>query len=165
MADKYISQSSGALTEIEATTTSAGAGNAGDIIALDSGGLIDPSMIPGESVLEVEASENLAAGDLVNLHDSTGIKVRKADATTTGKEAIGFVNAAVTSGNTATVYTTGSNTGVSGLTVGAIYYLDTTAGGVTSTAPSGSGNVAQQVGAAVGATELTFFRGTPITIA
>ena len=120
MADKYISQSSGVLTEVEATTTSAGAGNAGDIIALDSGGLIDPSMIPGESVLEVSASENLAAGDLVNLHDSTGIKVRKADATTTGKEAIGYVNAAVTSGNTATIYTTGSNTGVSALTVGAL---------------------------------------------
>ena len=112
------------------------------------------------------ASENLAAGDLVNVWTDTGTaKARKADATVAGKEANGFVLAAVTLGQNATVYFDGTNTQLSGLTPGAVYYLSTTAGGVTTTPPSGSGNVVQRVGRAVSATELTFEPGEPITLA
>ena len=39
----------------------------------------------------VTTSEALAAGDLVNIWNSSGAKARKADATTAGKEAHGFV--------------------------------------------------------------------------
>ena len=46
MAAKYIKNNSGQLAEVEATTTSAGAGDAGKIIGLDSSGKIDTSMMP-----------------------------------------------------------------------------------------------------------------------
>jgi hypothetical protein len=103
----------------------------------------------------VAASENLAAGDFVNIFDSSGAKTRKADATTAGKEAHGFVLSAVTSGNNATVYFEGTNTGVTGATPGPAY-LSATAGLSTSTAPSSSGNVVQRLGVAVSATAINF---------
>lgn len=106
----------------------------------------------------VQASQTLAAGDLINLHTVTGaIRMRKADATDETKPAHGFVKVAVTSGNTADFFGPGEiNDAVSGLTPGAAYFLATTAGGVTSTAPSTAGNVVQQVGEAISATGLLF---------
>jgi hypothetical protein len=167
MADKYIYINAGTLTEREATVTSAGAGNAGDIVALDAAGKLDNSVLPvgiGADTASIAASENLAAGDLVNIHNSTGAKVRKADATTAGKEAHGFVLAAVTSGQNATVYFEGSNTQVTGLTPG-VLFLSTSPGVATGTAPSGSGNVVQRVGVATAATSLNFEGSQPIVLA
>ena len=120
----------------------------------------------GADTDSLEATENLAAGDLVNVFTSGGVaKMRKADATSSGKEANGFVLASVTSGNTGTVYYEQRITGLSGLTAGAIYYLSTTAGGVTSTAPSGSGNVVQRIGRATDTTVLTFQPSAPVVLA
>ena len=90
MADKYIYNNSGTLTEKAAIISSAGAGDSGKIIALDAAGRIDNSMMPvgiGTDSGAVTASENLSAGDFVNIWNSTGAKVRKADATTAGKRA------------------------------------------------------------------------------
>lgn len=161
MADKYIRNNAGQLEEQAATVTSAGAGDAGKIVGLDATGRLDNTMMPvgiGADIKTVLASENLAAGDLVNLWtDSGAIKVRKADASTSGKEAVGFVLAAVTSGNNATVYFDGTITGLTGLTPGTKYYLSaSTPGGEVTTAPTTSGNVVQEVGYALSATELTF---------
>jgi hypothetical protein len=47
MADKYLKNNAGFLTEVEATTESAGAADAGKIPALDETGQLDSSMIPG----------------------------------------------------------------------------------------------------------------------
>jgi hypothetical protein len=115
----------------------------------------------------IPASENLAAGDIVNIWTNSGVaNARKADATTTGKEAIGFVLAAVTAPANATVYRTSqSNTQLSGLTPGAKYFLSTTAGGITTTAPSGSGNVVQGVGTAINETTLSFNPGNVLVLA
>lgn len=154
-------------TIVNATTTSAGAGDANKLAALGGSGKLDITMMPtgvGADAVSVTASENLAAGDLVNIHNSSGAKARKADATSSGKEAHGFVLSAVTSGNPATVYFEGSNTGVTGLTPGK-QYLSTTAGLATSTAPSGSGNVVQIVGFATAAASLNFNSGTPVVLA
>jgi hypothetical protein len=118
----------------------------------------------GADVATIAASENLAAGDFVNVHDSSGAKVRKADATTAGKEAHGFVLAVVTSGNNATVYFEGTNTGVSGATPGPVY-LSATAGLTAATAPSSSGNVVQRVGVAVSATAINFEPHPPVVLA
>lgn len=154
----FIRNVTGRLTEILGLQTSAGAGNAGDIPALDSTGRLDLSMMPvgiGPDTATIAASENLASGDFVNLWNSTGIKVRKADTSTSGKEADGFVLSAVTSGNNALVYFSGLNTSVTGLTVGSVYYIDPAVpGAVTTTAPTGTGQVVQRVGKAVSATEL-----------
>ena len=169
MAQKFLRILAGAWAELEALVTSAGAGDAGKIPALDATGKLDNSLMPvgiGADSKILPASENLAAGDKVNIWNDGGTaKARKADATVAGKEANGFVLAAVTSGANATVYFDGTNTQLSGLTPGAVYYLATTAGGVTTTPPSGSGNVVQRVGRALSATELTFEPGEPVTLA
>lgn len=168
MADKYIKLNNGSLTEVEAITSSAGAGDAGKIPALDGSGRIDNTMMPvgiGADTKSIEASENLAAGDLVNIHDSTGEKVRKADAAN-ARRAHGFVLSAVTSGQNATVYFEGTITGLSGLTPGALMFLSGSAAGEASaTAASGSGDIVQEVGVAVSATEISFEPGRPITLA
>lgn len=161
MADKYVKTGTGAadLQEQEATVTSAGAANAGDITALDGSGKLDSSLFPsgfGDSTASIVASEALAAGDFVNVWDDAGTpKMRKADATASGKAADGFVLASVTSGNSGTFYALGEfNDQLSGLTPGAIQYLSTTAGGVTATRPSAAGNVVQRLGRAINATTI-----------
>lgn len=165
--DKYIIQSSGTLTEKQSPQTSGGAGDVGKLPALDASGRLDVTFMPtgiGADTATITASEALAAGDLVNVWNSTGAKVRKADATTAGKEAHGFVIASVISTGSATVYFEGTNASVTGLTPG-VQYLSTTAGTASSTPPSGSGNVVQRVGFATAAAALNFDAGTPIVLA
>jgi hypothetical protein len=167
MADKYLYNNAGAVTEKAAIITSAGAGDSGKIPALDASGKFDSSFMPtgiAADTAAITASEALAAGDLVNIWNSTGAKVRKADATVSGKEAHGFVLASVSNGATATVYFEGTNTGVTSLTPG-VQYLSTTAGLCTATAPSGSGNVVQRVGFATSATALNMQSMPPIVLA
>jgi hypothetical protein len=118
----------------------------------------------GPQTKVIQASEALAAGDVVSIHVSGGDRVRKADATAEGKEAHGFVLAGVANGANATVYFGGTLSGLSGLTAGARYYLHTTPGAVTNAAPSAAGNVSQLVGIAVSATELDFYPEQPITV-
>lgn len=158
-AKKYLSHAAGRLQEVQATVTSAGAGDDGKIIALDATGKLDNSVMPvgiGADTATIAASENLAAGDYVNIWDSTGAKARKADASVSGKEAHGFVLAAVTSGANATVYFEGQNTQVTGKTPGARQYLSAaTPGATTATPPAAAGNVVQLLGIAVSATSIS----------
>ena len=166
MADKYLKNDSGSMKEVEGLTSSSGAGDAGKIPALDSGGKLNSNMMPtgiAADTASVAASEDLAAGDFVNIYDDSGAKCRKADATTNGKEAHGFVIASVTSGSNATVYFEGSNDQVTGLTPG-MQFLSTTAGVCTATAPSSSGNVVQKVGIATAAASMNFEAGNPIEL-
>ena len=155
------------LTITNGKTSSAGAGDANKLVALDGSGRIDNSMMPvgiGADTQVIQASEALAAGDFVNVWNSSGARVRKADATSVGKEAHGFVLAAVSSGANATAFFEGTNTGVSGLTPGPVW-LQTTAGQAGATVPSGSGNVQQRLGVATGATSVNFEAGTLIVLA
>jgi hypothetical protein len=103
----YLKLSGGVPTDANANAASAGAADAGKLVKLDAGGKIDPTQMPagiGAETRVMVASEALAAGDLVNIHSSSGAKVRKADATSAGKEAHGFVLGAVANGANATVY-------------------------------------------------------------
>ena len=152
---------------VNSTTSSAGAGSAGKVAALDGSGRLDSTMMPvgiGADTKSITASEALAAGDYVNIWSSSGAKVRKADATVAGKEAHGYVLAAVSSGASATVYFESTNTSVTGQTPGPVF-LSTVAGTGTSVAPSGSGNIVQRIGFACSATEVNFQSQTPITLA
>lgn len=188
---KFIKNLSGVLTEESAVIASAGAGDSGKIVALNASGILDDSilnasatsvankivkldgsgrlasaMMPvgfGDDAVLMTASENIAAGDLVNIWESTGAKIRKADATIAGKEAHGFVLSAITAAASGTVYFEGSNTAMTGLT-GGKRYLSTTAGTSSSTAPSGAGNVVQIVGFATSTTSMNFQAGVPITL-
>lgn len=157
--NKYISNSSGQMTEVAANQSSAGAGDAGKIVALDSAGRLDSSMMPagfGAETQSIEAGENLSAGNFVNIYDDSGTtKVRKADASGgNAKKADGYVLAGVTSGQTATVYYGNVNNQLSGMTKGAIQYLSGTAGGRTETAPSTAAHIVQRLGKAISATEM-----------
>lgn len=164
---KFLRLVNNLVTEVLGIQTSAGAANAGDIVALDDSGRIDNSMMPvgiGADTAVIAASEALAAGDFVNIWNSTGAKVRKADATVAGKEAHGFVLAAVASGANATVYFEGTNTQVSGQTAGPVF-LQTTAGTAGATAPSAAGNVVQRLGIAISPTAINFESGVPVVLA
>ncbi len=158
MAQKFITNNSGELKEVEGLVTSAGAGDAGKIPALDSDGRFNTSVMPsgfGAETKSITASENLAAGDFVNIHISSGLKVRKADASNPAKAADGFVLAAVTSAASATVYYGNLNTQLSGLTAGDKLFLSgSVPGAVTSTPPTTAGYIVQRLGKATGTTEM-----------
>lgn len=156
--EKFLKNVAGQLTEQAAAQASAGAGDAGKIVALDATGKLDNSMMPvgiGDDTQVITASEALNAGDFVNVHNSSGAKVRKADASTSGKEAHGFVLAGVANGAAATVYFEGTNTQVSGQTPGPVF-LSTTPGQATPTAPSTAGQVVQPIGVATSTTTINF---------
>lgn len=165
-AKKFVRRdtTTGKFTVISGVQTSAGAGNAGDIPALDDNGKLDTSLMPtgiGPEVKVLTASENLSAGDFVNIWDDSGTpKARKADATAASgaKAADGFVLAAVTSGNPATVYLEGINDQLSGLTGGTGYYSSNATAGaaMASPGPTTTGHLSQYIGKALSATEISF---------
>jgi hypothetical protein len=165
----YLKLSNGVPTDANANASSAGAEDAGKLVKLNGAGKIDETMLPAEAGSETRSmttSEALAAGDMVNIHDSDGAKVRKADGTSPGKEAHGFVLAAALSGATVTVYPEENVvTGLSGMTPGARQFLHTTAGARSEVAPSATGQVVQEVGVALSATEMLFRPRQPITLA
>jgi hypothetical protein len=155
-------------TIVNSKTSSAGAGDSGKLPALDSSGKLDTTFMPAgvtADVAVVTTSEVLAAGDLVNIWNSTGAKARKADASVAGKEAHGYVLAGFGNGASATVYFEGTNSQVTGLTPGVQYLSAANPGLCVSAAPSGSGNVVQRVGFATGAAALNFQSEIPIVLA
>lgn len=139
--------SNGDPAEERAIQSSAGAGDAGKIPALDSSGRIDPTMMPAGIAAETVsfvASEDIAAGCYVNLFLSGGVlKGRLAD-NSNGRRADCFVLSAVSTAATGTGYTDGNNTGLSGMTIGSRQFLGT-AGGVTETVPAAGSNVIVQI--------------------
>jgi hypothetical protein len=111
-------------------------------------------------------SENLTAGDFVNIFDDTGtVKARKADASN-NRPAIGYVLTGVTSPANATVYLSGRNTAVTGATVGPVFLSATAAGGFSSTAPAtpGANVILQRLGNAIAPTSIVFENDPPITL-
>lgn len=152
---------------LNATASSVGESDAAKIVKLDGSGRIDSTMMPvgmGPDTAIINATEALAAGDFVNVYNSSGAKCRKADATSSGKEAHGFVLSSVNKDANATVYFEGTNTGVTGMTPGVVF-LSATAGLATGTAPSSAGNVVQRLGVAVSATAINFESGPPVILA
>lgn len=168
--NKYLSNVGGFPTEILSVQSSTGATDAGKIIALNSAGTLDVSMLPtgiGPDTSTLTASEALAAGAWVNVYSNAGaFAVRNADASGgTAKMAHGFVLAAVASGAAATVYFEGANTQVTGMTPGNVW-LTATPGVGSATAPTASGNIVQPLGTAVSATNINAEIGKqPIVLA
>ncbi|MFN3985741.1 MAG: hypothetical protein ACK4KV_09625 [Rhodocyclaceae bacterium] len=162
MAQRFLARIGGQTKQVQALVESAGAADAGKVPALGSDGRLDESVMPpgiGADTQVLPASEALSAGNLVNIWSDAGTaKVRLAD-NSNGREADGYVLAAVASDANATVYPLdGTNSELSGLTPGARYWLGT-AGGVISTAldetDAGNANkISQYLGKAKSATEL-----------
>lgn len=157
---KYVNlNTTGDYEEVTPVSVSTGVSEAAKIIETDASGRIDISFLPaaiGPEGKNITASEALAAGDFVNVWDDAGTpKIRKANATTVGKRADGFVIAGVASGAVGFVYLRGLNDQVAGAVAGLVF-LSTTPGGFTPTAPTVAGNIVQKIGTAVSATEISF---------
>lgn len=152
--------------EEETVVISAGAGDDGKLVSLDGTGRFDNSVMPtgiGQASYALEASEALSAGDFVNVWDDGGTpKVRLAD-NSNGREANGFVDAAVAPAASATVFYGDQNADLTGLTVALHYYLDT-AGGATSTQPTATGEIVQYLGKAISATSIAVELSLPIEL-
>ena len=157
---KYMADSgSGKLIEVQPITVSTGASDATKIVQTDSNGRFDVSLLPvgvGAEVSIVPSFENLTAGNFVNLFNNAGaVNSRKADATTNSKNAHGFTLAGVVAPASSTIYGISTkNIALSGLTLGADYWLATIAGGVTTTAPQATGNYVQELGTSESATAM-----------
>lgn len=159
-ADKKRKEVAGVLTSPGATSP-----NPAGLAQLDpETGQFHPSLIPGSEVCVIEASENLAANDLVNIWDDGGtFKVRKADASSYDTRAMGFVKESVTSGQDADVFGEGIVSGQTGLDPADEVFLSaTTAGATTQTPPASSGDIWQAVGTPISATQFKFEKGEAI---
>ena len=167
MPDKFLQHdAAGGFREVAATATG-GAGQANKIPALDLSGRLDTTMMPtgiGAETSAIPAFGALAAGDFVNVFNDGGVaRVRKADASTGVAPANGFVLAAYTVGQTATVYWGGLNNQVSGLTPG-IHFLSTTPGASSHVAPASTGNIVQRLGFAISSSVINFQPQDPILL-
>lgn len=165
-APRFFGLVAGKIKQIVAAVTS----TADSIVATDGTGKIDVSFLPtgiGAEVITATASEALSAGDFVNIYNLTGaLAVRKADATTNGKPAYGFVLASVSNGALATIYLPSqNNTSLTSLTIGSDYFLSTTPGAATTTPPSTAGNIVQFLGRAHSTTAMVFVESPTIEIA
>lgn len=153
---------------VNATVTSAGAGSAGKLVQLDGGGKLDATVLPsgvGPDAQTFTTTEAVSAGDYLNIWNSSGAKVRKADASN-GRQAHCYAAASAASGASVVAMFEGTNAQVSGRTPGAIQFLSaTTPGAASETAPTGSGQIVQILGVATGATTVSFEAETPITLA
>lgn len=135
-AKTFLRLVSGKLKALQAIIVSSGGANDGDLVALDSTGKLDVTVMPigiGPDVAVVTVAEaaGLAAGDYVNIFDSTGPKVRLAD-NSNGREAHGFVKEAFADAAVATIFFEGPNADLSGLTAGQRVFLGV-AGGILTT--------------------------------
>ncbi len=193
-APRYLANVLGRINMLAAITSSAGAADAEKVVATAEGtgvlddtimgaattgvskvvktlatGLLDPSIMPsgiGADTASVVTSENLAAGDLVNIYDVAGTPTaRKADATVEGKECVGFVLNSSTSPAAALVHFESKITGLTGMVAGARQYMSTTPGARTAVAPTEVGNVVQAVGIAISDSVLSFEPQEPVTVA
>lgn len=156
--DTYIGLRNGKPTSIKTNQASAGNADAGKVVALNAEGHIDDTMLKNADTRIIEASEALSAGDFVQVFDDGGTpKMRKSD-NSNARNVDGFVRDAITSGASGKIYLEGVNPGLSGLTIGDRYYLDTS--GQPTNTPLDQNDVAnvgkihQYLGKAVSATEI-----------
>jgi len=158
--NKYLNRdaTTGQITEKLSADLSAGAGDAGRIVALNAQGEIDSSMLPEIGSAAVVAGEDLAAWDVVEVYNDAGTpKARKSSAASgTPRSAVAFTKTAILTGVTGKVYFEGVLSGQVGLTPGARQYLSETFGAITATPIVGAAKLHQFIGKAISATEVDF---------
>lgn len=162
--DEVFSTGAGALIAIEQDDTAVGGGSFGtldlelDTFTVTENPAQEANIDLGYPFTNGEAVA-LAVGDVVYVSDAAARTVKKADA-----DDAGFVGRkvptvlVVTVGGAAAAQVRARDLGIvgglSGLTVGATYYVSTTAGAITATAPTATGSIVYKVGTAVSMTEL-----------
>ena len=132
---------------------------AGDIEELQPG---DEISDPSPDKVTYTTGEDIAAFDAVYLSAADTVMKAKANSAAT-MPAIGVALSAVLSGNPIEVQIKGLITGMTGLTAKAKYYVsEATAGLLTATAPTGSGEFVQHIGIAKSTTALILNIKRPI---
>jgi hypothetical protein len=160
MSNKFIGISGTVKALFTAIVSSSGVGDANKIVQTDGSGKLDATLMPsgiGAATESMVAFEALAAGDFVNIFLNASVRnARKADASN-GRLAHGYVTTSVASSGNATVILQGTNTALTGLTVGSRYFLSASgAGTATLTSPIATGHTIQVLGTAVSATSINF---------
>jgi hypothetical protein len=172
--DKFLERNvgTGRVSEVAANDVSAGAGDAGKVVALNASGEIDASMLPAgvSNALSVVASEAIAANAIVEIHDVLGVaNIRNASADAIlGQPGVGWVAAAVAALASGTVFFDGQVGGQVGLVAGSRIYLASSSpadGTITTTPLSTTGEFHQYLGKAVSATSFQFEPDDPILLA
>lgn len=155
---KILFLNNGRPANFNPITVSAGATDAGKVFQTDASGKIDITFLPnniGPDAVSIVASEALVAGDFVNIYSNAGVaNVRKAIATSDNMRAYGYVQAAVVSLASATVFFDDTNAAQSGMVAGPQWLSDTVAGKTVGTPPSAVGTISQEIGVAVSATSV-----------
>lgn len=128
-------------------------------LSLEVGGL---TVINKRGASGILAATAIAKGSLVYITPLGQLGL--ASAAAEGKEAIGFTAEAFAQGASTTFYGVGDVIpGLSGLSVGTPYFLSTTSGAI-GPAPGSPGQVVQNIGTAISATEILFTLALPITL-
>lgn len=167
MAQGFLARVNGRIQQIIATVVSAGAANAGDMVALGTDGHLDESVLPvgvGANVVTATASEAISAGRFVNLYDNGGVLSMRLADNSNGRPAWGYVRASVAISEAGSAYRLNTvNAHLSTLTPGANYWLGT-AGNVIDTPldPDVDTGVDQYLGLAASATELVTVEHAPV---
>ena len=151
-APKYLKRDATSGQVAEVITTEIGPASE-VVVSTTSGGTIDPSLLPASGASTAVAGESISAGAYVyvKLSGSPAVPTLfNAVWASGGNQAIGFVLTSYTATQTATYYDGGTNTALTGLTVGSRYYGDhTTAGAAVTTVQTGAGVLSQFLGTAV----------------
>lgn len=166
--NKYLNLNGGDIQQYESVNSSAGAGDANKVVSLNASGKIDETMLNDTPSAVMTASEDLAAGDFVNIWNDAGTeKIRKATNTGIGTKAHGYVESAILE-DADGVVTLGEGVlaGFTGLTRGATYFLGTSGGKVLAGAlPSSTSNIVQELGVAKSETEIAVNIMKPVILA
>lgn len=153
MAEKLLRIGAAGYDEVELTTVSLGAADAGKGVATGPDGRLHQSLMPkgiGPDTYTGVANEAIPANSFVYIRNDG--KIALASAAVGGNRAQAFAPTAIASGATDTVYFEGPMTGLTGLTAGLVYLSDVTPGGFIQTVVTGTGKLYQSLGTAVGST-------------
>ena len=153
----FAASSSFALTASFALNAGGGSGTG---FPFEGSALITGSIVltSGSGFPSLLASETLTAGDFVNIFSGG---VRRASNDDLTKQAHGFISESRVATNPVVVYYSGLNTGLTGLTAGARYFLGTT-GGETATPVTATGRLSQEIGVAISTTAILVNLGPAI---
>jgi hypothetical protein len=102
---------------------------------------------------EYTAGEDIDAAEVVYISAADTVSLADASADVSAKP-IGIAGESILSAASGNIISDGVAGGFTGLTAGSRYYLDTTAGAVTASPPTGAGNNVVQIGFAKSATEM-----------
>lgn len=137
----------------------------GEIQQLQSGDTLGGTVAEIEDQTWTNADTgNHVIGDVVYLNAADSVKKALAAAISTA-QAIAIATTTITNGTTGIYRTAAILSGLTGLTAGAVYYLSaTTAGQMTTTAPSSPGQYVVRLGTAVSTTEFQIKIERPILL-